>query len=314
MKMIMTTKTTKSIFLAIVIVAVTSSVSFVAFSTDTFAENQTEQKRIDIDYPVDILNKEIHREYGSGDTRVVEMTYTVKMQTPQTYDEIVAVNKQYLRNLEDTLGQEGKDRTEIIKSDWKERSKNPLTEFKVPVVKVGEHSITFGTITKDDFFGTPGSTDKDPINALFWEYGSADDVESLFDDDAGWNPDACGGRQWVLIDDTAHGGSSTMHIDDHQVDKPGCLNSDRFHARIWDGGTDTHGAFDEWSIMGVHNEDYFHSIKTPDGWEDAEDEAHDDIESSDRILSLSTIDLGNDVELQGADNDGIALYVKLDAP
>lgn len=312
--MIVMTTTIQTVFLSIAVVAMISSVSLVVFATDTFAEDQTATKRIDIDYPVDILDKEIHREYRSGDTRVVEMTYTVKMQNPQTYDEIVSVNQKYLENLETTLGQEGKERADGIKSDWKERSKNPLTVFTVPVVKVGEQSITFGTITKNDFFGSPGSTDKDPINALFWEHGSADDVESLFDDDAGWNPDACGGRQWVLIDNSAHGGSSAMQIDDHQVDKPGCLNGDRFHARIWDGGTDTHGAFDEWSIMGVHNEDSFHIIKTPDGWEDAEDEAHDDIESSDRILSLSTIDLGNDVELQGADNDGIALYVKLDAP
>lgn len=231
-----------------------------------------------------------------------------------TADELLADNKEYLEFLENNLGEAGKELANKKREKIRDMADNIKEEITLDVVKVGNHSITFGVDTRD----SPNGNIMDPVNMIWYDSGYANNVQGIIDNyaDHGWE-DAVGGTQYVYIDNTEHGGIAYWQQDSYQLQEGEYLET-RYHVRIFDGSFDGHGTYGEWSLGGVHKETWFgscscHKIDS-NGFEVAEDELKNDMDGKTGVGSIGSTWLGNnddDGSTYGEVNDGYAVNMQL---
>lgn len=163
---------------------------------------------------------------------------------------------------------------------------------------------------------------KDPINAIFWGFGSPAIVADLLSNRVGGWPPTAGAAMWALIDDTDHGGTCDWKPMDAQMRK-GSFWGLSTHIRLY-GGTHpcSHGKR-AYSVAGIHEEQFLSyspllSIRgphAPTSWDGARDTLEQDLTSAPGVAaSINRVWLDNPGNLQGVAYDGEALYVEVACP
>lgn len=290
------------------LIAATILISSVFVAQESFGNNKDNSDQSPSKYEVEILSKEKIDEAVIDGIKVVQFRETIRLINIPTEEDLLSDNKEYLDQLEDNAGKEAADRK---RQQIRKIADNMKEEITIDVVKVGNHSITFGVETYD----SPNGNIKDPVNMLWYDSGYASNVEGIIDDyaDHGWE-DATGGTQYVYIDNTEHGGIAYWQEDSYQLQEGEFLET-RYHVRVFDGSYDGHGTYGEWSVGGVHKETWdgscsCHKIDS-DGWEVAEDELKNDMDGKTGVGTISSNSIGNDGTYQGEENDGYAVYMQL---
>lgn len=238
---------------------------------------------------------------------------TVKIKKP-SMEELLDVNEEYFNFLRKNLGEKGEELVNQAIKNWAEDIKKSPDEIevKLKLVKVGEKCITFWPYQDVQFiWDNPATVEEDdPINLIFYNTGSAWDVQYDMENwiDNTWDG-ASGLSARTYIDDTANGGTAYWKWQDYQLEH-GSYWTTRYHIRIFGSEyPDPHWA-DEWSIANVHYE-YFtgwsHEIIS---YEDAEDFVKDDFADESFVGNIWYADLGNN---NLGDNDGLAPVIELTA-
>jgi hypothetical protein len=247
--------------------------------------------------PVEIMSEEIVEERTlENGMKVVEIKQKIRMKK-------IDIEKALDEEMRKELGKKLDELPEVI-------------ELEVNVVKTGFGSITYG----NELYKTLACIDtvpvsaSDPVNLIFYNVGSAWDVQYDMQNwlTYQWSGDADGCNLMAYIDNTAHGGSATW-IQQHYQLEYGNYETTRRHIRIFDGGYDTHGEYGDYSIAGVHYEEW---VGLPQGhnvlsWEDAESFVADDFADEDFVGQVYGVDIGNEGYYQGVWNDGEAQYIEL---
>jgi hypothetical protein len=244
-------------------------------------------------------------------TKTVEKNVTVKK---PSLDELRKDNAEHIKFLRKNLkpNEAGNVIGTYFRHLAEKIEKQPdIATVKVKLVQVGENTITFWAYTND----APSFTDPvDPINLIFYGVGSAWDVQYDMKNwlDYTWE-DATGWTHYAYIDNTEHGGTADWRSNDYQL-QYGSYFTSRYHLRIFDGGTDTHGDFDEYSIANVHHEywDWSELNHIVDGYESAETFVKDDFADENFVGSIGSAGLNNEGSYSnGAYNDGWAATIEL---
>jgi len=207
------------------------------------------------------------------------------------------------------LGEKGEELVNQAIKNWAEELEETPDEIevKLKLVKVGEKCITFWAY--QDVIA-PGVED-DPINLIFYNTGSAWDVQYDMENwiDNTWDGGASGWSARTYIDDTANGGTAYWKLQDYQLEN-GDYFGYRYHIRIFGSEySDPHWA-DEWSIANVHYERWTGTKHQYISYEDAEDFVKDDFADEGFVGSIWYTNLGND---DLGDNDGLAPVIELTA-
>jgi len=287
----MTTKTIKTILFASLIAAMILPFSVMEFAQAAPNENANDKAKENTakKYHVEVLSKEIIDESIEDGVKVVKYKQKIRQLDIPTLKDFMDDNQEYINFLESKYGEEGKKMVakEIAKYAKFEANFSEDREFET--VKYGDHSITFIPVTQD-FWGTW----KDPINMVFKGDGRASEVKSKIDYNAphSWHS-AAGWTQYAFIDETSHGGSAYWQSNNFQLEEGDW--DDRYHLRIFNGGDDSHGEFDYWSIGAVHRETWSGTqhVLYSDGWEIAESHLKSDLSSTSGILSVGSMWLAN---------------------
>lgn len=263
-------------------------------------------------YRVEVLSKEVIDTSYSGDTKIVKMKETIKLLDKPTLDDLIADNQDYINFLESEFGEKGKEMVKVYKQELKEIADNIQEEITIEVVKEGDHSITYGTTTRD----APNGNIKDPVDYRFWNNGHPNDVAFVIDTYAShaWGP-TTGSTQYLYIDNTSHGGSAVWVSDSKQLREGNFYGSGTYHLRVFNGGYDSHGIFGLWSIGAVHKETWntgclCHTIDS-NGWELAETELKNDLTGKTRVGAIGTTSMNNAGTYQGSYNDGTGRTINI---
>ena len=199
---------------------------------------------------------------------------------------------------------------EKLVKEIEEKIANSKETYQIEVTKIGDHSISFESVTRD--WPSTSGTAKDPINLVFYNNGNQPAVDNVFLNQAPHNwTMSSGGLQWTFVDETAHGGNAFWSFGYGY--KEGSY-SDRYHVRIFNGGDDTHtGGFDEWSIGAAHRENCTPSCHThySNSWEVSASHPSSDMAASSGVISVGTVNIGNAGTYQGIYNNGIAQLVNV---
>lgn len=157
----------------------------------------------------------------------------------------------------------------------------------------------------------------DPVNLIFWRYGSSAIVEGILEKNVGggWARTSIGSTLYALIDDTDHGGNASWKKMDSQLRKGSWLGIST-HIRIYDGSRlCTHGK-NAYSIAGAH-EEAFTGIPphTPTAWDAARDTVSNDLASIPSLLnSRSSVLLMAAGSRQGINYNGYASALEITVP
>lgn len=260
---------------------------------------------------VEILSKEIIDTFYVDGTKVTKIKETIRLIEKPTLQDLIQDNQKYFDYLELEFGEEGKKIVNLRIQELNQTIANMPEEMTVDLIKLGEHSILFDVFTRDGMMGNI----KDPVNFLFWNNGQQDNVHSVIKNNAlhNWD-DVFSLTQYVLIDNTAHGGSAEWRPNFYQLTEGTPL--EQYHVRVFDGGYDTHNEFAEWSLGAVHYEKLEgvppdHVIQ-PNGWDLGEAELRNDLTGQLGVGFIDTDDLQNNIICcQGIDHDGIATKMEL---
>jgi len=230
-------------------------------------------------------------------------------------EELIFNGKEYFRFLEENFGEKGRLMVKETIKSWKEwlDSQGETIEINGSIVTLKLKNPNANTIAFDKYlykwwFGWQKS---DPVNLIFYKEGSAWDVQYDMKNwiDNKWN-DTSGIDLYTWIDkDHADGEDWVWKTQDYQLGH-GDFFGKRYHIRIYDGGYDW-DAFEEWSIAGVHYEEwigYTHKILS---WEQAESFVKNDFDDEWFVGSIWYAFLDNDETLQGQYNDGYAPVIEL---
>jgi len=304
------TKTIKTVLFASLIAAMILPFYAMEMVSATSNENTNDKGQINSakKYKVGVLSKIITDEGYVDGVKVVKYKNTIKLLEKPTVKDLMDDNKEYLDFLR-TQGEEGNKLAAEEISKYHEVINNLNDEMEIETAKVGDHSISFGTVTYD----SPNGNSKDPINLLFHNQGYAYNAKYRIDNNAlhSWHS-ATGGSQYVFIDNTAHpGGSSYWQLNSYQLEEGSY--TDRYHVRIFEGGYDTHQQFNYWSLGAGHRENCTPSCHThyTNSWEVTESEIKNDLTGQTGVGTVSSIYLGNGGYYQGIYNNGYAGYIQL---
>lgn len=239
---------------------------------------------------------------------------SVKVEKP-SMEELLEVNEEYFNFLRKNFGEKGEELVDQTIESWDEdleRAPDEV-EVKLKLVKVGEGCIAFWPYQDVQFLDDNPLTveEDDPINLIFYNVGSAWDVQYDMENwiDNTWDG-ASGLNARTYIDDTANGGTAYWkNPQDYQLDS-GSYWTTRYHIRIFGSDySDPHWA-DEWSIANVHYERYVGYTHEYISYEDAEDFVKDDFADEWFVGTIWYANLGND---NLGDNDGLAPVIELTA-
>jgi hypothetical protein len=138
----------------------------------------------------------------------------------------------------------------------------------IPMLEVGRHSITASSFT----YGSKSYSDqKDPVNVIWYQVGSAWDVQY---DMQNWvrNPWSLttGATQYDFISDAVHtGGKDDWRQDNYQLNPVGSPGypQPREHIRVFQSWvSDSHSpSFGWWSVGDAHHDNLFHTCA--DEWD-----------------------------------------------
>lgn len=146
--------------------------------------------------------------------------------------------------------------------------------LSAPGIEVGHHSIEWWSHSYDNPLvnGPPGDGVKDPVQTIFFNVGSAWDVQ--FDlrnwTSRQWRLTDCGGTQYMYIFDADHdGGYTGWRIQDYQLEPEDSTNlcgQPRDHVRLFQSLVeDSHGEYGIWSGGTPHHDNTGHGC--PDDWD-----------------------------------------------
>jgi len=274
-------------------------------------ENANDKAKDRFNYKVDVLEKTKLSEEVLNGIKVTHFKQKVMQADFPTVSEFKEANADYFEFLESEFGTEGKKQTaEIISEYAKNRPTGPQV-YELDTVKYGDHSISFQPVTKEWPWGS--SAEKDPINIVFEGNGNQGDAYDVVDDHAshGWKY-AQGAPQWVWVDETSHGGIAYWSFSGNQLEE-GDYDGTRYHLRIFNGGDDSHGQFDKWSIGAVHKETWNGSSHdlVSNTWEISESHLKSDLTGATGVVGIGSMWLANNGYFQGEWNGGAARLVEL---
>jgi hypothetical protein len=168
------------------------------------------------------------------------------MKKPKLSD-LIENSKDYFNFLENTYGESGRRMVEAKIKEWEELlGKMPdrlIYNAKVPIVKLSRSEASHSTIQYTPaLFSQPYNSwnyATDPINLVFWEEGSAWDVQY---DMKNWIlhkwRDGWGSSLYANLDKNHADNSDWIwKTQDYQLEYDGFFTS-RYHIRIFDGGYD----------------------------------------------------------------------------
>jgi hypothetical protein len=185
---------------------------------------------------------------------------------------------------------------------------------QIKLVELGNESIRFSPWTTECPFGPI----EDPINIVFRNRGSADEVADKFKnvfipawvDTSVWGL-TCARAHYVFIDNTNHGGTCGWIKMSKSLTNCGCFR--RCHIRLFDGGTDTHlGGFGEYSVGSIHYEVWqklSHVVKSWDGAQQFVDSVFSS--AFPFVGAKSQVCLQSSQVLKGIVNDGMGTMIEL---
>ncbi len=156
---------------------------------------------------------------------------------------------------------------------------------------------------------------KDPINAIFWNFGSPVIVADLLSESAGGWDSTRGVTMYALIDDTDHGGRCDWKPFDTQL-RRGSFWDRSTHVRFYGGQRPCSHGKRAYSLAAVHKEEFkkLRGIHKPTSWDDARGELEKGLGSRGVVASTSRAELDTPGQLQGIPYDGEAIYVEIASP
>ncbi len=262
-------------------------------------------------YRVEILSTEILEESIIDGVKVVKYKQKIKQIDKPTMKDFLEDSKGYIAFLESEYGEEGKKMVAEKIANFAKSQATSTDEYEIETVKYGDQSIIFEPKTHE--YPWSSSTIKDPINIVFKGNGNSGNAKTVIDNNAshGWKG-ASGWPQYVQVDETIHGGISYWSVSGDQLEE-GSYYGERYHLRIFNGGDDSHGQFDKWSLGAVHKETWNGSGHTLNSntWETSESELKSDLTGATGVSSVSTINLSNSGYYQGYWNGGVAGLITL---
>lgn len=291
----MTTKTIKTILFASLIAAMILPFSGMMMADAAPNENANDKAKDRYNYKVDVLSKTKLSESMIDGIKITHFKYNLKQTDYPTVAEFKELNADYFAFLESEFGVDGKKQVAQMMSEFEKNRPTEPQVFEIDAVKYGDHSISFQPVTKQWPWGS--STTKDPINMVFKGNGNSAQADSVIDNYAshGWG-NANGAPQWVWVDETAHGGIAYWSLSIDQLEE-GSYFGTRYHLRIFNGGDDSHGQFDKWSIGAVHRETWNSNTNEHDllsnAWEISESHLKGDLTGKTGVISVGTMNLSN---------------------
>ncbi len=307
-------KTTKTIVFASLIAAMILPFSGMMMAEAAPNENANDKAKETKKYRVDVLSTEILEESVVNGVKITKLKHTIKPIDKYTMKDFKDDNKDYFEFLRNEGGEAGNKLVGQAIAEFAKSQKNDKEQYEIEVMKYGDQSISFESVTRD---GASFSANiKDPINFVYHDDARPTEIRNVIDYNApdGWK-NAWGGTQYVYVDESIHGGIAYFHANAYQFEE-GSYFSDRVHTRIFEGGDDTHGSFDYWSIGSTHEEWWNGSGHTlyQNTWETTEDHLISDLTGTSGVGSISSIYLGNSGGYgsnPSSYNDGYAAYIQI---
>jgi len=267
-----------------------------------------------------------HQVSGKGHTESVKPGAPVKQRTEKvrlTKPELQARWKEEWESVQEELGHLGAEQAAQLRAQYSKTKEeidnlpaNRVVEIEIPVTEVGEHSIHFSSFT----YNSSGKK-LDPINVIFYNVGSAWDVQFDLQNwtSIQWKTITDASTQWVYIWDKIHyGGQDVWRKQDYQLAPVGSANAPwpRYHIRLFGSFTrDSHSpGFGAWTIGDAHHDDMWHDCT--DDWEVAEAMVRASFKDSNGnpmwfVGTIWQTDLGNAGNYQCAYNDGKGTLIEL---
>lgn len=146
--------------------------------------------------------------------------------------------------------------------------------LSAPGIEVGHHSIEWWSHSYDNPLvnGPPGDGVKDPVQTIFFNVGSAWDVQFDLQNwtSRQWRLTDCGGTQYMYIFDADHdGGYDGWRVQDYQLEPEDSTNlcgQPRDHVWLFQSLVeDSHGEYGIWSGGTPHHDNTGHGC--PDDWD-----------------------------------------------
>ena len=302
----MTFKNTKTILFASLIAAMILPFSGMMMAEAAPNENASDKAKDRYSYKVELLSKELISEEIVNGVKVTHFKQTVRQTDFPTMKEFREMNQAYFETLS------GQEQGTLI-AEFAQAMQDSPEVYEIETVKIGEHSISFETQTRS-FPSGNSIFIKDPINLVFYDNGSRDTVRSILDNNAphSWHSTSEQGPQWTFVDETAHGGNLIWAYG--QGYEEGTYDN-RYHARIFTGGNDSHTpGFGEWSLGAVHREYTVNNLHVhySNTWETSENHIAGDFANTSGIGVISIINLGNSGDYQGYNNNGLAAFIQVE--
>ena len=280
-------------------------------ANDKAKENTTKK------YRVDVLSTEILEESVVDGVKITKLKHTVKPIDIYTMKDFMDDNKEYFEFLKNEAGENGNKIVAQAISEFAKSQENAKEQYDIEVMKYGDTSISFEAFTRDgaSFSANP----KDPINFVFHDDARPTEVRNVINYNI--SPDdwenASGGVQYVYVDESIHGGIAYFHANAYQF-QDGSYFGDRYHVRIFEGGDDTHGSFDYWSLGASHREWWQGSclchVNYHNSWEQSESHLKSDLTGTTGVGTVSSIYLGNTGSFNSnpvSQNNGYAAYIQI---
>lgn len=246
---------------------------------------------------------------------------TTKAELLERWKEGWEANEDYLSQLEQNAPRSAQQKREDLLETREEIEALPAgpVTLEIPSVETGEHSISYSREAGNSTLSNP----TDPVNLIFWNVGSAwnvnYDLQNWTDEE--WEG-TCGATLYVGIwDSVHHSGMDVIKEHDYQLtpvsDTNACTlpGAARNHLRLWSSVVpDSHGEYGEWSVGQAHHDDWGHDC--PDDWEDAERRVVDSfLDNSGNYLwfvgSVWDVWMDNAGQYQCAWNNGYGRYIEL---
>ena len=301
------TKTTKTILFASLIAAMILPFSGMMMADAAPNENASDKAKEKFNYKVEILSKtKISEEIVDG----VKITYfkqQVKQTDFPTMKDFKEMNADYFETIT------GEEQGKLI-AEFAQAMQDSPEVYEIETVKIGEHSISFESQTRSWPSGS-STYIKDPINLVFYDEGSSSNVKSIIDNNAphSWHTTSSQGWQWTFIDETAHGGNTFWAYGSGYEEGD---YDDRYHARIFTGGVDTHsGGFGSWALGAVHHEYTVNGahVHYSNTWESSENHLAGDLANASGIGVISSINLSNSGYYNTSSwNNGNAAFIQVE--
>ncbi|MEM1548219.1 MAG: hypothetical protein QXN75_03705 [Thermoproteota archaeon] len=249
--------------------------------TVTNKPEQPPYKRSSHEFPVKIIDSKLVEYREEGPYIIETYAQVVEMGKPRLSD-LIENSKDYFNFIESTYGESGRRMIKAKIKEWEEFLENLpdqlIYNVEVPIVKLSRVNNSHTTIQYSPaLFSQPyNSWDyaTDPVNLVFWERGSAWDVQyDIQYDMKNWIPhkwrNAWGSNLYANLDKNhADNSDWVWKTQDYQLEYDGFFTT-RYHIRIFDGGSDW-DYFGKWSICGVHHEYFAVLTHIIDSWDGAE--------------------------------------------